>query len=109
MCPSPASLPFRGSMGDKLLIPRRSLAVTMPKMYHSGGVIMRTTTALKEILSEIEYLFSLSKDPMTIVKKAGEVLLKEGDTGSLMYVVKSGAIDIEHHGARLELKGNKHR
>ena len=63
---------------------------------------MKTTTTLKEISDEIEYLFSLSKEPMTIVKKAGEVLMKEGEAGSFMYVVKSGVIDIEHHGTRLE-------
>ena len=63
---------------------------------------MKTTTVLKEISDEIEYLFSLSREPMTIVKKAGEVLMKEGETGNLMYVVKSGAVDIEHKGTRLE-------
>lgn len=63
---------------------------------------MNTTTALKEISSEIEFLFSLTKKPMTIAKKAGEVLMNEGETGNLMYVVKSGAIDIVYKGTRLE-------
>ena len=63
---------------------------------------MKATMVLKEISDEIEHLFSLSKEPMSIVKKAGDVVIKEGETAYFMYVVKDGAVDIEHKDTRLE-------
>lgn len=63
---------------------------------------MKATTVLKEISNEFEHLFSLSKEPISIVKKAGEVVIKERETGNFMYIVKDGAVDIEHKDTRLE-------
>jgi len=63
---------------------------------------MKGTAVLKEISEEMEYLFTLSKEPMTVAKKAGEVLIKEREKGRVMYAVKSGSVDIEHNGTRLE-------
>ena len=63
---------------------------------------MKVTTILKNISDEIEHLFSLSKEPVSIIKKAGEVIIKERQPGSFMYVIKSGAVDIEHKDTRLE-------
>ena len=63
---------------------------------------MKATKILKMNSDEIEYLFSLFKGPMSIVKKAGEVVIKARETGSFMYVVKNGTVDIEHNDTRLE-------
>ena len=67
-----------------------------------GSVLMKIATILKNISDEIEHLFSLSKEPVSIIKKAGEVIIKERQPGSFMYVIKSGAVDIEHKDIRLE-------
>lgn len=63
---------------------------------------MKAMTILKKITDEIELLFSLSKEPASIVKKAGEVIIKARQTGKFMYVVKNGAVDIMHNDTRLE-------
>ncbi len=63
---------------------------------------MKVTTILKKISDEIEHLFSLSKEPVSINIKAGEVIIKARQTGKFMYVVKNGAVDIVHNDTRLE-------
>ncbi len=63
---------------------------------------MKVLTILKKISDEIEHLFSLSNEPVSIIKKAGEVIIKARQPGKFMYVVKKGALDIEHNDTRLE-------
>ncbi len=83
--------------------PGRELAAIMPeKGINLGSVLMKATTILKKISGEIEHLFSLSKEPVSIIKKAGEVIIKARQPGKFMYVVKKGAVDIEHNDTRLE-------
>ncbi len=63
---------------------------------------MKATKALKKISNKIERLFSLSKEPVSITKKAGEVVIKARQMGKFMYIVKNGAVNIEHNDTLLE-------
>ena len=63
---------------------------------------MKITAILKKISDEVEHLFSLSKEPVSIIKKAGEVIIKARQPGKFMYIVKNGAVDIEYNNIHLE-------
>ncbi len=63
---------------------------------------MKAKPILKKISDEVRHLFSLSKEPMSVTKKAGETIIKARQPGKFMYIVKTGAVDIKHKDIRLE-------
>ncbi len=56
----------------------------------------------RKFAREIKNLVAVSKDPVVINKKAGDVIIKLNDKGSFMYLVLSGKLEISFDGKVIE-------
>ena len=63
---------------------------------------MTSKKDVRAISDEIRNLIEISNEPQFVKKKAGETVIRKGETGNFMYIVQEGAIDIFRDDIRLE-------
>jgi CRP-like cAMP-binding protein len=66
---------------------------------------MASKKNIRAISDEIRNLIEISNEPQFVKKKAGETVIRKGETGNFMYIVQDGAIDIFRDDIRLERVG----